>query len=377
MRTMGRPNRGSALAVDISATYIRTFAGLADLVAGCQPSPAHTNLVRAVALRSELRSTRLAHTEGGMWLARRSVVDLAGVVVADDHEAWLAAQVEADSGDAAVTHRRLKDAGFRLTKTDITHLYLAACDDTDPAKFIQLEVRLEDERLDSELLDPLPWRTISNAADLIHSPGDALVGEERKPVRPAAYRWLRAIDVEAWLATADALEQVRRDAFRQRRYTVTEWTGSEESRSIRTADELFPGWDGAPPRHRRLFLDWERSSACRSGERLCDHWALKLTDYTAPSGERTMTLIPAWAFRRPIAKVDAAKGSDYEFYGRLEKLDRRVGVPFGWYFFALHGNRVEADAIERVIRAAESGTIVLPEHDYRVLKDWQSQPYGF
>lgn len=90
-----------------------------------------------------------------------------------------------------------------------------------------------------------------------------------------------------------------------------------------------------------------------------------------------MDMVPMWAFNRPLAKVNAGKGSEYEFYGALEKLDRRVGVPFGWYFYMLHGNRVEADAGRRVIRAAEAGTIVMPECDYRVLKDWEAEPYGF
>lgn len=43
----------------------------------------------------------------------------------------------------------------------------------------------------------------------------------------------------------------------------------------------------------------------------------------------------------------------------------------------LHGNRVDGDAAERVIRAAEAGTIVMPECDYRALKDWQDSRYGF
>jgi hypothetical protein len=28
--------------------------------------------------------------------------------------------------------------------------------------------------------------------------------------------------------------------------------------------------------------------------------------------------------------------SDYAFHGKLETLDRRVKVPFGWYFHMLH-----------------------------------------
>lgn len=33
--------------------------------------------------------------------------------------------------------------------------------------------------------------------------------------------------------------------------------------------------------------------------------------------------------------------------------------------------------MERVLEAAEAGLIVLPEHDYQVLRAWQQAPYGF
>jgi hypothetical protein len=145
---------------------------------------------------------------------------------------------------------------------------------------------------------------------------------------------------------------------------------------IQTHDELFPKWDRFPARHRRLFDDWRRSSAGQSAQ-LCDHWFLDLSDHTSQQGERSMTLVPQWTFRQQLAEVKARKGGAYELYGALQKLDRRVGVPFGWYFFMLHGNRVTSDVGERVIEAAEAGQIVLPERDYRVLKDWQAQAYGF
>ena len=43
----------------------------------------------------------------------------------------------------------------------------------------------------------------------------------------------------------------------------------------------------------------------------------------------------------------------------------------------LHGNRLGPWVGEQILAAAEAGTIVLPEHDYRVLKDWSREPYGF
>ena len=80
---------------------------------------------------------------------------------------------------------------------------------------------------------------------------------------------------------------------------------------------------------------------------------------------------------RKLAKLETRNLNDYQLFGKLQALDERVGVPFGWYFFMLHGNRVRSVAGERVLEAAEAGRIVLPEHDYRVLKNWARRAYSF
>jgi hypothetical protein len=64
-------------------------------------------------------------------------------------------------------------------------------------------------------------------------------------------------------------------------------------------------------------------------------------------------------------------------YAQLQTIDRRTRVPFGWYFWMLHGNRVHDWAGQRVLHAAEAGQIVLPEHDHQVLRRWVERPYGF
>lgn len=356
-------------------TYLRHWNGLPEAVAACPPSRSHAALEACLRRMSGLEEARVTTWRGDRWLQRRKVFHSDGMLLAEDHEAWLTAEVAADGGNAHATWLRLKDSRYLVTRCEITDLYVVAGDrSADQAGFVQGEVALEHEYLECELFEPRPWREPRSLRDLLEEVGPVLLKERQTQVRTDAYRLRRFIDVEAWLEVADALEQVRREAFRERRYRVTS-SENPGSSTIKTADEVFPGWDGVPPRHRRYFRDWQRSSA--GVARLCDHWILDLSDWTDSHGERTLTLIPQWTFNRTLAKVEAAKGSDYEFYGRLQKLDRRVGVPFAWFFYALHGNRVESDAIVRVIRAAEAGTIVMPEHDYRVLKDWEASPYGF
>ena len=105
---------------------------------------------------------------------------------------------------------------------------------------------------------------------------------------------------------------------------------------------------------------------------------MQLEDWTNPkTGERGMDLAPVWIFGKKAAEVKAGNGDVYSFFGNLQTLNRHVGVPFGWYFFILYGDHVHNGSGERVLKAAEDGLIVPPEHDYLILKSWSQRPYGF
>ncbi len=52
-------------------------------------------------------------------------------------------------------------------------------------------------------------------------------------------------------------------------------------------------------------------------------------------------------------------------------------MTFAWCFYGLHGNLVKSGQMERVLEAAEAGLIVMPEHDYQVLRRWHDAPYCF
>lgn len=312
-------------------TYLRHWDGLPEAVAACPPSRSHAALEACLRRMPGLEDARVATWRGDRWLQRRKVFRSDGTLLAEDHEAWLTAEVAADGGNAHATWSRLKDSGYLVTKCEITDIYIVAGDcGGDPTRFVQGKVVLEHEFLERELFEPYPWSEPRSLRDLLAADGPRLLKELQAQVRSDAYGLQRFIDVEAWLEVADTLEQVRREAFRERRYRVT---SSEEpgSGTIKTADEIFPGWDRVSPKHRRYFRDWQRSSA--GAARLCDHWILDLSDWTDSHGERTLTLIPQWAFNRSLAKVEAAKGSDYEFYGGSAGIRTKTGNSASKYVF--------------------------------------------
>jgi hypothetical protein len=66
----------------------------------------------------------------------------------------------------------------------------------------------------------------------------------------------------------------------------------------------------------------------------------------------------------------------HALHSKLKTVDRRSSIPFDWYFWMLHGNRVQVPTGRTILEALEAGKIVLPEHDYMTLRAWYARPYG-
>lgn len=367
-----------------SPTYLLDLPSLADAVAMARPGPKHSALVASVCQSvSELSDLRLATTRGDARLAARKVVTAAGELVHDDHQVWLAEQAAADGGDVVATARRLRPLDYRLTECEITTLYLVHDRGGRQQDFVQVTVHQEDEFIERRLFSrhDASWRSLRDVRDLVDEAedGERFDADAKVRWRPTTYRLVQAIDVASFMEQAGAVEAERRAQQRRRVVMVTDVDpagGASAPRPV-SVGELDPdgakfAWLG-----QRLFDDWTYSSAGRAAKRLCDHWVLQTADYTDSAGKRWMSFVPAWTFRPTLAEVARMPASVYELYGKLESIDRRTGVPFGWYFWMLHGNRVHDWAGHRVLAAAEAGQIVLPEHDWRVLRAWSERVYGF
>ncbi|PKO66934.1 MAG: hypothetical protein CVU22_14095 [Betaproteobacteria bacterium HGW-Betaproteobacteria-16] len=270
-----------------------------------------------------------------------------------------------------------------LSKCEITTIYLVHDRGTsNPAEFLQVEIRLEVEIIDSHLFLKQPWLSPKDLQDLMDIIiGDSVPLDERTWISPARYELQSVADVEMFVRQAEELEAHLRLKAREKHYRVSDSNGGAAANrgwEVLSHDQLFPGWDKHKVKHRRIFEDWGSSSAGRSGARICDHWVMKMSDWTDPTSKiRYLSLVPMWTFKQKLASVDPRRGDAYAHYGKLQTLDRRVKVPFAWYFYMLHGNRVLDGSAKRVLTDAEAGLIVLPEHDYQVLLDWRSSSYGF
>lgn len=365
-------------------TYQLQVDGLAEAVAGALPYKDHAKLLQAVRQRcpewSNLRV--VAERDGGRW-AKRKVIASTGEIVGDDHEAWLAAELERDGGHLSATLKRLQPLGYRLSECAVDTLYLAHDRSADPSDFVQLEIYQEHETIDRRMFSAygLGFLTPRHLEDLVASAeqGDPLPDAERAPLGPTRYRLRRAVDVQQFVQEASGVEGARQAIARQRYIMVTDIDQSSrvhEPKPVRIGDldpeGLHYAWPG-----QRLMEDWAATSAGLSGARLCHHWAMQLSDYTDPKGVRYMSLIPVWAHRSKIAALEKRPASDSALLEKLRSIDRRTGAPFNWYFYMLHGNLVQPWAGKAIAAAARQGVVGLPDHDMAVLNRWVDQSYGF
>lgn len=360
--------------------YKLAIPGLEEAIAAASPHKSHKHALDALrkATGEDGWALATARNDGGWW-AKRKVLNKAGDVIAEDHEAWLRIQVAADGGDMAAARKRLQAGGYQLSKCHLSEVYFVLDRGGPQWNFAQVRCALEHEVIDRPLFDEY-GRNKSYAGedfgDFVRDAGDAYEypQEQRTPIRPDSYVLTEAIDFELFMQIMDEDDARKRDDARAKLYKLSVDGGPAQTVPY---SRLDPDWERYPHKARRFFADWEQSSAGKSGARLCGSWIAKANDYTDPAGTRWVSFIPMWTHTKKIAKIDAGKGSAHVLFEKLQKLDARVGVPFAWYFYMLHGNLVDDTAGERIVAAAEEGAIDLPEHDYQVLRRWRNRQYGF
>lgn len=350
---------------------------LETIVAATPVTKKHVALVTAFATRTEFRGARYVMTRDTFGERPARILDAAGGEVASDYSAWIDSELAAHGGSVRALWAAHKDRGLLLTEMQPVLHYFVHDRGGDQDNFVQIEVWEEQEFVERELFSSDEWGLPSADELRRGSSGFSSVKRfERRLLGSALYRLDSIIDVLRFNLLAEAaFGEYRRAAGDRQMIESNMTTGARRVVSVR---ELTPGYDRLQWPGRRFFNDWSESTAGVDGERLCTRWTLGTSDYTDAGGVRHMSFVPHWAHTSKIAQLkDTRKLDAYGLYGRLNQFDRRVGMRFAWYFYGLHGNLVRSGQIERVLEAAEEGLIVLPEHDYRVLRRWRDDPYGF
>lgn len=350
---------------------------LATIVAATPVTPKHTDLLTTFAARTDYRGARHVKTRDEFGQRPARILDAEDREIAPDYRAWIDAELEKHGGSARAVWSAHKDAGYRLTEIQPVLHYFVHDRGGAQENFVQIEVWEEQEFVERELFPREEHWGVPNVDELRRgAPGMLVERIERRTLGTPRYRLEAVIDMQRFFVIAAATYDAQRRADGDRRLVERNRETGEER--VLTVRDLTPGYDALRWPGQRFLDDWSASSAGRAGERACLRWTFKTADHTDRMGVRTMDVVPQWGHTRKIAELkNTGKLDVYSLYGKLTQLDERVGYRFAWYFYGLHGNLVKSGQMERVLEAAEAGLIVLPEHDYQVLRAWQQAPYGF
>ncbi|MDF3838456.1 hypothetical protein P3W85_36815 [Cupriavidus basilensis] len=348
------------------------------VVATATDSRGHKQLIEALR-RTGLGTVRLGNVRDGFSLRTPDCL-----VIAPDgnslgvYREWVQAVLGDVGGDPVAVWRKHKGGELRFADAEIERICFVAPYGTGTAEFYQIIVRRYQYWIERALFradicaEP---RSLDCLLEQTSCRGMAL--EARMPFGAPSYHLWRIEDLAEVLRLESELDDAEK-AEQARVIVLTRNMRTGEVRSTRYFD-TYPELRDRKPRLARFFADWDRSSAGRNGAPLTDHWVFEVSDYTNPRDQsRHLTVLPAWTTPRRLPEIkEKRRASVLALWDELLRFDVRAGHAFAWFFFMLHGNRLGPWVGEQILAAAEAGTIELPEHDYRVLKDWSRAPYGF
>lgn len=348
----------------------------------------HAGFLEALRARYPRNEFFLVATRGKWSRAQQGLIDTAGKRVSDDFKSWVTAEYDAAGQNARAVWEKHRASGLLLTEFQGTTIYIASPFSSPPHAFMQIEINLVHEVVARYAFDSELWGALNDLDDLLH-PFTALL--EEWEISPYQYQFSRMTNIRRFCQEMVSLEIAkRRDLLPEmERKSIRVIPIQAGNKSADGPDEvseipfleMFPDWMDRPKNEMRFFLDWEESSAGRTGARFCEHWFLQLRDYKNSEGKREMGFTPQWADADgglDLPEISSPNRDDvYGVMARLEKFDARVGYPFAWYFYMLHGNRIDYTVGQTVARGLRAGKILLPECDERVLLRWAEREYGF
>lgn len=298
-----------------------------------------------------------------------------GSEVAANAWQWLRSEMTCAADRWRDRYRELLQAPLIRTDYQIRRLYFAARSGPAVSDFFQALVYIETEYPAEEFV-PEDWQVKSPQDVWEYSAPD----EKAEVVTLPVYR-LQQIEHIGSVITRDAA--VHRTNYPDQLTWATNFKvgvidfdrNQQHQTSLR---ELHRYPDLPPPTPlQRWFMDWARSSAGCSGALPEHHWFFSIREGVWKE-KPFCEVIPGWATRKKLPDFSKAKiRSVARLVEWLEAFDVKAGHPFAWYFFMLHGNRIERDVGFRVVEAIRHGLGWLSESDRKVLLKWAERSYGF
>ncbi|MFC5301630.1 hypothetical protein [Azospira restricta] len=306
------------------------------LVETCTATPAaagSAGLARALAAALPEWRFRPVLSRGG-WYRLGGVVDGDGRRLADDLEAWAAAELAARDGDLGRLADELAEpARFATRLVGRTHYLVAPVGDGND-DFLQLEIEELQEVRGHRLFAGEP----ASLEELV-DPRTGAGSVTAQPLGLPCYVFRRVQHVGAFLARLRAQKPERAGI-------------------------------------QRMLDDWARSSA-GAASAFCNHWVVAtrehLDRYQQPrlSAQAIATAADA---APPFAAPAGSSG--LRLQDALTRFDRAAGYPMAWFFHLLTTKAVPQWAAQAVVEDALAGFAYLPQRDVDTVRDWLHAPYS-
>ena len=309
-----------------------------------------------------------------------ALVDAAGNRVTDHFRQWIEGEYHAAGDNANAVYEKHKDAHLRIVEVKGDDAIIVMPFNSQPDGYLQIEIEATQEVAERTLFDTSFPPT--DLQDLLHP--FSMASQTPLEISCFKYKFSKMTNIRRFCQQMVELDQASRlgDLPKMEARTVRILDLGESDPHITELPflELYPDWISQPMKEIRFLTDWLESSAGRSGHRLCDHWWLKLVDFTY-QGKRHMGFTPYWAvadggLELPIINTDDFS-SIFDLMSALEKFDKQTGYELSWFFYMVHGNRMGTDVGRMVVEALAAGKIGLPEWDKAVLLRWSERGYGF
>lgn len=315
-----------------------------EVVSTLKPTKNHQRLLKA--LEKSFNHHFVLMGQDGCESYYESVRDGHGTLIHDRYVDWLRALYKEHREDVDSVFQYLRECPFSITKKTLKSVYVALpLSDIDSSQFFQIEIQsviAEKERcLLSDIERPYGLDCIE---DLLNPNYSGYLNHPRDFTDGLRYQFESQVRFDSFVYKAGNIDRVEHQRFIENPPIV------KMTRSDSQECKYVPFLDLHPELAKyhacgtvRWVADWYRSSAQK--EPPYRHWYFEFIDsdlWQNPPPERTLYFIPQWLSTKKLPEI-RVKSNDtiHSLLARLEALDNKVGCPFAWYFFMLHGNRVE------------------------------------
>lgn len=351
---------------------------LANIIAEAPVTNGHTALLKELSAAFPRAKFEFMCADSSYWSTCGRLVDMRGHTVAEHAKDWLREQYQVAGDDAKAVYDRYRGDGLQRTEYEGRTLYIAVPTGSKADEFIQIEIDLYHEEHTKGVVfrDWYPeFGSGFEALERSFESQDSDTSPEPQVISPY-YRFARSTDIATFVARAAKFAQLEVTMGGGRTIRVIEVGNSDVSHHDKTLSALRS--DTLPAR--RLFDDWQASSA--RNELFYRHWHIDSLGDNSAYKETHEPLqhdfIPGWNTSAKLPCVHKVEGeSSSTLLNKLTEFDQIAGYPFAWFFFMVHGNRIQGDVGHCIAEAVMDAEIQLPPSDKEVLLRWFQSPYGF